>query len=436
MIITIDGPAGSGKSTISKEVANRLNFKFFDTGAIYRAVTWFILKNNCKDDEEIKKILKNFSFDVQTDPDGNKRYFVNKQDITTEIRKNNINKKVSEIASKGYIREKILTIQRDFSKNQNAIFEGRDMSTVVFPNADIKFFLTANIKVRAKRRFKELHKIDPKISYEEVLNDLKKRDIIDSTRKYSPLKCPKDAISIDTSFLSFDKVVKKILKKIKKIDTPQFFKMKPFYGFILFIVWVIFKTLYRLKVYKSKKIPKGSAIIASNHLSYYDPIAIAASFPEEVYYLAKKSLFKKFFLGSLITKLNALPISQNIPNIYSIKTIIKILKKGKKVILFPEGKRSKDGEIQKIMPGIGYLVYLSKCLIIPTYIHGTQKIWGRNKKFPKLYGKISCVFGSPISPDFEFINKKDFINKITNKLEQSLKNLKKWCDEGFKGVPP
>ena len=213
--------------------------------------------------------------------------------------------------------------------------------------------------------------------------------------------------------------------------------MKPLYGLILFFTWLFFKTFYRLKVYGRENFIKGPAIIASNHVSFYDPPAIAAASAEEIHYLARQSLFKIHFLGKLIKKLNAHPLSRSTSDIATFRLIVKLLKEGKKVILFPEGERSYDGKIGEIMPGVSLFVYLSKCTVIPTYIHGAFEIWNRTRKWPKLFGKISVVFGTPIyCTDIEEMDKKEFMRKINHKIEKSLKALQKWSETGFKSSPP
>jgi len=441
MIITIDGPAGSGKSTIAKKLAEKLGFDFFDTGAMYRSFTWWFIENSMEieDDEGIKNLLKTFDFEIKNSTSC-KKYFVNNTDITSFIRSSKINNLVSKISTKSYVRKHVVKIQRSYAKNINSIFEGRDMGTVVFPFADIKFFLTADIKIRAKRRFLEMNE---KISYDEIFNKLKERDSLDSNRKTSPLCRAKDASKIDTSKLMIEKVINKIFKIVKKeikktkTTVPNFFKMKFLYGIILFFTFSFFKIFYRLKVYGIHNFKKGPAIIASNHVSYYDPPVVAVSSKEEINFFAKSSLFKLPILGRLIEKLNAHPVSKETQNIFAMKQILRILKKGKKIIFFPEGKRSKTGDISKIMPGIGYFVYMSKCLIIPTYVYGTYEIWKKDKKFPKLFGKIRCVFGTPINPnDFDCSDKKKFIFLINDELYKKLFLIKQWCDNGFIGSPP
>lgn len=218
MIITIDGPSGTGKSTVAKRVAALLGFAFFDTGAMYRAVAWMLLNNKIEieDVTSIQKILQDFHFQIH-DVLGQKRYSVNGVDVTEAIRTPEISAKASAVAVLPQVREAMWKIQRQFAQDTDSVFEGRDMGSSVFPQAEIKIFLTARPEVRAERRFKELaakEKNALSFTKEEVLQQLAERDERDSTRAFAPLTRPKDAKEIDTSDLDIDQVVAIILEYV------------------------------------------------------------------------------------------------------------------------------------------------------------------------------------------------------------------------------
>jgi len=191
MIITIDGPSGSGKSTVAKRVAEALQFVYFDTGAMYRSVTYSVLKADIDphDSDLLEQFLSSFQFRIEL-VDGHKHYFVGEEEITKSIRSPLINKNVSWVAAIPTLRRHLVNIQRNFVKDGvNAVFEGRDLGTVVFPKANHKFFLVADAPVRAKRRYEEMIQKDPSlkssITLEEVLEDINKRDEHDSTQEYA-----------------------------------------------------------------------------------------------------------------------------------------------------------------------------------------------------------------------------------------------------------
>ena len=207
MIITIDGPVGTGKSTIAKRLADKLGFVFFDTGAMYRCFTYGIIKNSIDmdDADQLGRFLKTFDFDIQV-LKGTKHYFFQGHDITDEIRGEGVTSFVSEVSSYGPVREKLVSIQRKLGHGVDAVFEGRDMGTVVFPDAELKIFLTAAPEVRAQRRFDELRQKFSEetkdLTVDQVLASLNKRDTFDSSREISPLKQAEDAYLVDSSDLS------------------------------------------------------------------------------------------------------------------------------------------------------------------------------------------------------------------------------------------
>ncbi len=215
MIITIDGPSGTGKSTVARLLAQKLGFSFFDTGAMYRALSWWIQKEkiDIQDLGQLTSRLKDFEFSIQ-EHQHEKRYFVHSTDVTEEIRKKEINEAVSKIAAVKEIRQLLLPIQRAYARTHDSVFEGRDLGTVVFPEADVKFFLSASPEVRGQRRYLELVSKNPtaSCSLEEVIESLKKRDEQDSSREVAPLKCPTDAWALDTSNYSIDQVIEMLLQ--------------------------------------------------------------------------------------------------------------------------------------------------------------------------------------------------------------------------------
>ena len=207
-IITIDGPSGAGKSTIAKLIADKLGFKYLDTGAMYRAVTLYMIENqvDIKNEEEVINALNKLNIGF----DSNYRIYLDSQDITEDIRKEKVVKFVSEVSAISSVRRKMVDLQRDIAKEGNYILDGRDAGSVVFPNADYKFYLEASLEERAKRRYKEELSKEVDISFEAVKESIKKRDKYDSNRKDSPLVVPENAIIIDTTNMTIDEVAEEI----------------------------------------------------------------------------------------------------------------------------------------------------------------------------------------------------------------------------------
>ena len=215
-IVAIDGPSGAGKSTISKIVANKLGFVYIDTGAMFRSLAYKAIKNGIDIKNEHGKIIdmmKNTKLDIVCEEDGQKMY-IDGENITGFIRTPEVSKGASDIAVIPEVRERLLQIQRSLAQKTSCIMDGRDIGTCVLPNADVKIFLTASCEARAKRRYKELTERGEKVTYNEVLEDMRYRDNNDSTRKTAPLKIADDAIKADTSKLDFDESVELIEKII------------------------------------------------------------------------------------------------------------------------------------------------------------------------------------------------------------------------------
>jgi cytidylate kinase len=440
MIITIDGPSGTGKTTVARTLASRLRFVYFDTGAMYRAITWLALDRNVaiEDAAAMRELLQAFSFNIE-EKEGQKKYFVGDRDVTEVIRTQPVTAHVSAVSALKIVRDALLNIQHDFAKGKNVVFEGRDLGTVVFPDAECKIFLTADPEMRAERRFREFVEKSPEsaqgLDKQAVLKDIERRDALDSSREVAPLKCPRDAHCIDTTHLSIDQVVDAI---IQHVNCPiEHKKGGWFYRFILFLAKCFFKLFYRHKVYGVEHFCSGGAIIASNHVSYLDPPALAISSPEEVQFLAKEGLFKNPLFGSLIRALNSHPVSGGAGDIAVMRLISQLLTDGKKVILFPEGTRGDTDELQPLKQGIAMLVARSKTGVIPAYIDGTYQLWNRARKFPKLRGRTTVVFGSPIFwNQFSHLDKREAQEQFTLKLTASLNALREWFKNGAHGTPP
>ena len=205
MRIAIDGPSGSGKSSVAKAVAKRLGLLHLDTGGMYRTLGYKVIKDNLNL-ENIEEVLKNLDLKIV-----NKKFFLDGEDVSEKIRINEVSKIASKVSSIKSVREYMVNLQREISSNNDVILDGRDIGTVVFPNAEVKIYLTASPEVRANRRYLE----DGSLSYEKILEDILKRDYDDSHREHSPLKVADGAKIIDTDNLSFEEVVEKIIGVIK-----------------------------------------------------------------------------------------------------------------------------------------------------------------------------------------------------------------------------
>ena len=212
MIIAIDGPSGAGKSTVAKQLSKRLKIERIDTGAMYRAFAYKFYKNNLEiTQENIDKLLEDTDIDYI---DGS--VYLDGENVEAYIRNEQISKLSSNISKIQAVRTKMVELQRKIASTKSVVLEGRDITTVVFPNAEFKFFITASAETRAKRRYEELKQKGENVIYEEILEDINKRDHSDTTREISPLRIADDAIVLDTSESSIDEVVDKLIDIIYK----------------------------------------------------------------------------------------------------------------------------------------------------------------------------------------------------------------------------
>jgi cytidylate kinase len=216
MIIAIDGPAGAGKSTVARIIAKELGFLYIDTGAMYRALTLKALerKINAKDIPALIEMARSTNIDLTNNQDSSLKILLDGRDVSSPIRQPRITRLVSDIAKIKGVREIMLGLQRKFGKLRDSVLDGRDIGTVVFPDADKKFYIDAEFSVRVRRRYKELKELNQDVTLKDIEKDLRNRDNIDSTREFAPLKKADDAIYIDTTNMAIEEVVETVLKHI------------------------------------------------------------------------------------------------------------------------------------------------------------------------------------------------------------------------------
>ena len=214
--IALDGPSGAGKSSVAKAVAKELNFIYVDTGALYRTVGLYFLNNNIDIDTcDMKNVLKEISVDIKF-IDGVQHVFLNGSDVSDEIRTPKASMYASAVSAKPDVRAFLLDMQRDLARKNNVIMDGRDIGTVVLPEAKFKIFLTASDNERARRRFKELIDKGQDVTFNDVLEDMRKRDYNDSHRDIAPLKPAENSVTVDSTNMTFDEVVEKIVSIVKE----------------------------------------------------------------------------------------------------------------------------------------------------------------------------------------------------------------------------
>ena len=216
--VAIDGPAGAGKSTIARQLASDLGYRYVDTGAIYRTVAYFmdLWGVSPKDVDGVNRYIDELTIGIEYDEQGLQHMIMNGMDVTEDIRTQEISQKASLISAHAVVREMLLDMQREMARNYNVVMDGRDIGSVVLPKATVKIFLTATPEIRAERRYKELIAKGQKAKYEQVLKEVRQRDYQDTHREIAPLKMCRDSIKVDTSQMNLEESVAAIRKIVEE----------------------------------------------------------------------------------------------------------------------------------------------------------------------------------------------------------------------------
>lgn len=423
--VALDGPSGAGKSTIAKKIAAKLGFVYVDTGALYRSIAYYVINNggDVKNTEQVIGMLPQVDVKLEY---RNKAQCVILcgEDVSDRIRTPEISMGASAVSAIPAVREFLFDLQRSIAAENDIIMDGRDIGTVVLPNADVKIFLTASAEERANRRFKELQEKGDPSTYEEVLADINQRDYNDTHREIAPLKKADDAIEVDSTSLTLDETVDEIARIIEEKTGAAPKKPKPprekkerkplldfsdippvkrgkklnpvklfFYNVLRYIVIFLLKCWYNLKFEGTENVPRdGSNIFASNHRSMLDPVLVELQCRVPNSFMAKEELFQKnkAFVG-LIKFWGAFPIARGKGDMDAIKLSFEKLEEGRNLLIFPEGTRSHDGKVGRGKTGVALIAAVAQCPVIPVGINFEGKL-----KFRK---KIVVRFGKPIRPE-------------------------------------
>ena len=386
--IAIDGPGGAGKSSIAKEVAKRLEIIYVDTGALYRTIGLYMVEHNISttNAELVVNALGDMRLDLKY-VDGKQVIFLDGVDVGDRIRAPEISMAASNVSAIPGVRDYLLDTQRDLASSNSLIMDGRDIGTVILPNAEVKIFLTANPEARAKRRYNELIAKGKSVTYEQVYSEMVERDTQDSTRSIAPCVPADDAVIFDNSNYDFEGSVNKVIEIINKKS-----KKKTGYMKLHRFLAPMFRFFFGVRVVGVENIPKdGGYLICSNHIAARDPVVIAACSPRQISFVAKKELFYVPIVGRIIKALGAIKLDRGGSDVGAIKKSVELAKSGALVCIFPQGHRyaGVNPELSQTKHGAGLLAYHSKCGCIPVCIK-TKK----NKY--SLFSRPTIIFGKPI----------------------------------------
>ncbi len=393
-IIAIDGPAASGKSSVARTLAQRLGFSYVNSGAMYRAVTWHVLQRGVNVHESTAVATAIEQSRIVCDLiDNQSRILIDDHDPTPHLRDDDVNRAVSLVSSVPRVSEILVARMREYAKKDNLVMEGRDIGSVVFPETPFKFYIDASPEVRVQRRQAEGQR-----------DEIAARDRADSSRVVSPLVTAPDAAVIDTSALTIAGVVDQIMQRLvakglpmpSQTATPRRQRMNPYYWLGYTLSRLLAQIFFRFRVlHRERMIQNGPVILAMNHQSFFDPPLAGNASDRAIFFLARKTLLDHWFWGWLLPKLNVIPVDQEGSDRSALKALIRILRAGEATLVFPEGGRTLDGNLQPAQPGIGLVIAKTLAPVVPMRIFGAHEAWARGSKKIRLH-PITIVVGHPI----------------------------------------
>ncbi len=390
LVITIDGPSGSGKSTTANELASRLNLKYLDTGAMYRAVTWMVLESGIdpEDSGEVSRVASRMELSLG-EAGGETVMLLNGRSVEDKIRTAEVSQAVSPVSRHAGVRREMVKLQRRMGRRGGIVVEGRDTGSTVFPFAQAKVFLVADLDTRARRRYLQLKSMGIEQDMDEIRENLAYRDRVDSSREMSPLVRPPGSILVDTTGLTVNQQVERIKEEVRgvaehigsirvgKYEQSEYSRMKTYYAFTRLMVYFFFKIIFGLEVRGLENLNfNENFLFASNHISYFDPPVVGSVLKRELNFVAKKELFRNRFFGWLISRHNAIPVDREEISRKTLRLLMKKLKGGNSILMFPEGTRSKDGKLGNMKPGLGFLALRAGITTIPIHVRGTDDLFG------------------------------------------------------------
>jgi cytidylate kinase len=434
LVVAIDGPASSGKSSVGAAAALEVGYRFCDTGLLYRAITWLAVRRGLGEDDAAG--LVRLVDEVELVPDATGRLAhvsVDGVDATAEVHGPDVDARVSDISRVPELRAALLARQRDLVGDGAIVMAGRDIGTVVLPDADLKIFLDASAEERARRRAMERGFAPDGPEAAEILAALRTRDEIDTTRAVAPLRPAPDAHHIRTDGNGFQQTVDLVVAEIRQAEVESLSAKRPitwgsanaagparpsprprriirtpiegnvnlFLRFATLVGRIVARALTRVRVEGDfSKIPReGALLLASNHASNADPIVLGAFLTSMLgrrqNWLGKRELFDWPIVGWGAQNLGIHPIDRSIADVEAFRTAMRILDEGHVLTVFPEGTRSPDGALQEGKDGAAVLALRTAALIVPVGITGSDRFWPKGRALPRPGGKIVIRIGEP-----------------------------------------
>ena len=390
-VIAIDGPAGTGKTTSAREVARRLGFAYIDSGALYRAIALAASRDGIADpdDPRLGTLLERLPIHAQPGTE-TFRVRIGDADVTAHLRDPDVTSLASKLAVRADARARVCAWLRELAATGPAVIEGRDIGTAVFPDAELKVFMTAELDERARRRLLDLRKQGIDTRQEDVARSIEERDSRDTAREVAPLRRAPDAVLVDTTRTDVEGQVGRIIEEWKRRGHPR---RQWQYATDQWLIRATARLLWGLCVEGVENVPRsGGVVLASNHKSYLDPLLVGAVLPRKIYYLAKKELFHIPLVATWLRARNVIPIDREGFDRAALSRALDVLAGGSALLLFPEGTRIRRAGLGPPREGIAMLVARANVPVVPVHVrgswHGERDRW--------LGGGIRVRFGKPL----------------------------------------
>ena len=386
--IAIDGPGGAGKSSLAKAVAKELEIIYVDTGALYRTIGYYMLNHGIEptDAESVAKALGSFKLEL-TYVDGEQVILLDGVNVKDAIRTPEISMAASNVSAIKEVRSFLLDTQRDIAKKHSVIMDGRDIGTVILPDAEVKIFLTASPEARAKRRYEELKARGKEVDYEQVYKEMVERDTNDATRDIAPCVPAADAILLDNSGMTEKETTDAVIKIIEKAKKGQ---KKTFYMRAHAVLAPMIRFFTGIRTHGKENIPgEGGYLLCANHIAVRDVILIGVTCPRQIKFVAKKELFSIPILKTVITAMGAVKLDRTGNDVAAMRKSIELAESGDIVSIFPQGHRHPGVNPVEtpIKNGAGMIAYRAGCDVIPVFIKTKGNKYGIFKRVDIYYGK-------------------------------------------------
>ncbi|MBI4364949.1 MAG: (d)CMP kinase [Candidatus Latescibacteria bacterium] len=390
-VLAIDGPAGAGKSTTARGVAKGLGLLHVDSGSMYRAAAWLALRKGVGLDEERPLVDLLSRARIEPSPEG---MLVNGERVEDVIRTAEAGEAASRVAVHPEVRRRLVALQRSFARAPGVVMEGRDIGTVVFPNADLKIFITASNEARAERRFHELRERGECPDRSGIVEAIRERDRRDTERAASPLARAPDALVLNTTGLIPEEQVE-LATRWAELARRGAGRATPVYWLGKSFVRVFARIFLDFHVEGLDRIPrKGPLIVACNHISFWDPPLVGATIPRLMHFVAKAELFENRLFGALIRSYNSIPIHRGSRARAGLRGAEDVLSSGGAVLIFPEGTRNKSHTLLAPRAGVARVSAATRSPVLPACITGSNQI--RRSVLRQV--PIRITFGSPMMP--------------------------------------